>query len=332
MALTGIDISKWQQGLNPASIACDIVIAKATEGIGYTDRTCAGFIQKAKAAGKLTGVYHFARPDLGNSGAAEADWFLHEVSGFVGSSVLILDWEAGNLGDVAWAKAWLDRVHQRTGVRPLIYMSASPAGAHDWSRVSRDYGLWIAGYPNSRPGGLSTPSCPYRPGHGWTIAMWQYTSSGTTRGYAGRLDMNVFYGDREAWARFAATSGNVTPAPTPKPTTPTQKPDIRGIQRAVRVAADNVVGPQTRGAVNLLAKASRWGGGRFPQGVIATQAVVGTTRDGIWGPHSIASHDATVAAVQRALRALGYPIAVDAIWGPKTNSACMDVLNLAHQA
>jgi len=133
-ALTGIDISKWQQGLNPAAIGCDLVIAKATEGNGYTDSTCDGFIQAAKGARKLTGVYHFARPDLGNSAQAEADWFVSKVRGYLKSSILILDWEAGNLANVAWAKAWMDRVTAATGVSPIIYMSASPA--RSWSSAS----------------------------------------------------------------------------------------------------------------------------------------------------------------------------------------------------
>lgn len=332
MALTGIDISKWQTGLNPGAVSCDIVIAKATEGNGYTDASCAGFVDGALAAGKLVGVYHFARPDLGNSAQEEADWFVHEVQGWVGRAVLILDWEAGNLANVAWAKTWLDRVTATTGVRPIIYMSASPAGAYAWEAVARDYGLWIAGYPTGGPTTLGAPDCPYRPGHDWQIAMWQYTSSGSVGGYGGRLDLDVFYGDRAAWGRYAAKNGAGAPTPAPAPgPQPTAVTDITGIQRAVHVTADNVAGPLTRTAVSLVAQASTWGGIRFPNGVAATQRAVGTTPDGIWGDASRAAHDTTVSAIQQALRALGYAIAVDAIWGPKTEQASIDALNRAEQ-
>ena len=333
MALTGIDISKWQAGLNPAAVSCDIVIAKATEGNGYTDASCAGFVDGALAAGKLVGVYHFARPDLGNSAQEEADWFVHEVQGWVGRAVLILDWEAGNLGNTGWAKAFLDRVYARTGVRPLIYMSASPASSYDWSAVSRDYGLWVAGYPNSRPQGLATPECPYAPGHGWQIAMWQYTSSGRATGYAGNLDMNVFYGDANAWGKYAGTK-NTTPTPAPKPNpapAPAAKLDIRALQAALHVAQDNVAGPTTRTAMSLVARASTWGGKRFPNGVAATQRVVGTTADGVWGDKSRAAHDATVVAIQKALNALGYGLTVDGIWGDNTEAASKAALDRAPQ-
>lgn len=332
MTLSGIDISKWQDGLNPRTVAGDFVIAKATEGNGYTDGSCAGFVDAALAAGKLAGVYHFARPDLGNTAVEEADWFVSQVQGWVGRALLVLDWEAGNLANVTWAKAWLDRVTALTGVRPLIYMSASPAGAYDWSAVARDYGLWIAGYPAGGPTALGAPDCPYRPGHGWQIAMWQYTSSGMVPGYGGRLDLDVFYGDRAAWGRYAAKNGTSSPAPAPAPgSQPTAVTDITGIQRAVHVSADNVAGPLTRTAVSLVAQASAWGGVRFPNGVAATQRAVGTTPDGIWGDASRAAHDTTVSAIQQALRALGYAIAVDAIWGPKTEQASIDALNRAEQ-
>jgi GH25 family lysozyme M1 (1,4-beta-N-acetylmuramidase) len=332
MALTGIDISKWQAGLNPGAVPCGFVIAKATEGNGYTDASCAGFVDGAIAAGKLVGVYHFARPDLGNSAQEEAEWFVSQVKGWVGRAVLILDWEAGNLANVAWAKAWLDRVTATTGVRPLIYMSASPASAYDWSAVSGGYGLWIAGYPTGGPTTLGAPDCPYRPGHGWQIAMWQYTSSGTVPGYGGRLDLDVFYGDRAAWGRYAAKNGTSAPTPAPAPgPQPTPVTDITGIQRAAHVTADNIAGPLTRTAVSLVAQASTWGGVRFPNGVAATQHAVGTSADGVWGDNSRAAHDRTVIAIQQALRALGYAIAVDGIWGDHTEAAVTDALNRAEQ-
>ena len=45
--LNGIDISNHQKGLNLASVPCDFVICKVTEGTTYIDRYCDGFIQQA---------------------------------------------------------------------------------------------------------------------------------------------------------------------------------------------------------------------------------------------------------------------------------------------
>lgn len=91
--------------------------------------------------------------------------------------------------------------------------------------------------------------------------------------------------------------------------------DITGIQRAVRAAADNVNGPDTRKRVDAVRKASTWGGRQHPYGVKYTQAVVGTKADGVWGKNSNTAHDATVRAIQAAVGA-----GVDGIWGTETDT------------
>lgn len=166
MALTGIDLSSYQATLNVAGVKLDFAIVKATEGVGYVNPHCNRHASQTLDSGKLLGLYHFAR-NRRNTAVAEADFFVRNIRGYLGRAILVLDWEDGNgVSNVGWAKAFLDRVYATTGVRPLIYMSASPASSFPWEPVSKDYGLWIAGYPNNRPGGLATPACPYRPGHG----------------------------------------------------------------------------------------------------------------------------------------------------------------------
>ncbi|WP_136314305.1 GH25 family lysozyme [Actinomyces procaprae] len=214
MALTGMDIASYQASLDVRNVGGDFVIIKATEGTRYVNPYCDKHYQQAKAAGKLRGVYHFAR-NRTNSAAAEAKHFVDNIRGYIRDAVLVLDWEDGSgVSDVAWAKTWLDTVTQMTGVRPLIYMSASPASQYAWETVARDYGLWVAGYPTSAARGLEAPDCPYRPGHGWNLVMWQYTSSGRINGYGGNLDLNVFYGDKAAWARYAGSTSTVATATT----------------------------------------------------------------------------------------------------------------------
>ena len=212
--LRGIDISQWQN-VGISDQAADFVIIKATEGDGYTDPRCDAHYQDAKAKGKLRGVYHFARPDLGNSGRAEAEWFVHEIQGYIGEAILVLDWEVQQWR-VDWAKEFLDRVHELTGVKPLIYMSASPVNAYDWSSVANaDYGLWIAGYPAKynvpNPPEPAEGEMPFGTGAWGFWAIWQYTSS------AGTLDRDVANMDRDAWMAYAAKNGE-TPHPAPSPT------------------------------------------------------------------------------------------------------------------
>lgn len=207
--LKGIDISKWQN-TSAVDLAQDFVIIKATEGVGYVDPTCDTKYQYAKSKGKLLGVYDFARPDLGGA-IAEADFFVDNTTGYwqAKEAILVLDWEVGNLADVNWALTWLRRVRDRTGVKPLIYMSASTLGRANWQPVvDEDFGLWIAGYPNrynvTNPPVPAEGEMPYNTAPWDFAAIWQYTSS------AGTLDRDVAYMSREAWGRYA---GNVPHVP-----------------------------------------------------------------------------------------------------------------------
>lgn len=218
MALYGYDISKWQS-VGAGDTAPDFVICKATEGVGYVDANCDKHYQRAKGQGKLLGAYHFARPDLnkGTAGAKrEAEFFVASVKGYIGEAILVLDWEQpGTTGQISWAEAWLDHVYTLTGVRPLIYTSASVVNANNWSSVSADYGLWIAGYPNKynvkNPPLPKVTDMPYKIGTWKFWAIWQYTSS------AGTLDRNIANMDATAWKKYAGVK-TVTTKPTPTPT------------------------------------------------------------------------------------------------------------------
>lgn len=212
--LKGIDISHHQRGITKFGKDVDFVIIKATEGVGYVDDQCDRLYQQAKKDGKLLGVYHFARPDLNNSAIAEADWFIKNIQGYIKEAILVLDWESGYLGNVAWAKAFLDRVKEQTGIKALLYASRSPINSFDWSSVANaDYGLWVADY------GANTGYEGNKPVVKWWpfYILWQYTSRGRVAGYNGNIDLNNFYGDAETWRKYATSESNPKPVPAPAP-------------------------------------------------------------------------------------------------------------------
>lgn len=219
--LTGIDISKWQGAGFNVDAAADFVICKATEGTGYVDPLCDKFYQQAKAKGKLLGVYHFARPDLGTTGEAEAEFFVKNIKGYIGEAILVLDYECAPYSD-DWAYAFAKRVHDLTGVWPMLYASASKINGVNWSKTAKNCGLWIAGYPNAynvpNPPTPKPSDMPYGIGAWPFWAIWQYTSS------AGALDRDIANMDATAWRKYAAVNGEAkpTPQPDPKPT-PTKK-------------------------------------------------------------------------------------------------------------
>ena len=222
--MNGIDISMWQNGIDLSVVKADFIIVKATEGIGYVDKTCDKFFQKALSLGKKIGFYHFARPTKNNDPVREADFFYENCKGYFGKAIPILDWEAENKQNVAYAKAWLDRVYQRSGVKPVIYMSESVVNSYDWSSVANaDYGLWVAKYRDNNPDyNYNMANAGTRPRVKWWkfYCMWQWTSTGRLNGYSGNLDCNVFYGDGTTWDKYAGKSGTTKPV---KPTQPVKK-------------------------------------------------------------------------------------------------------------
>ena len=219
MTMNGIDISNWQAGINLSNIAFDFLIARATEGIGCVDKYCDGYIQQAIKLGKPFGFYHFARPT--NDPIREADFFYNNCRGYFGKGIPILDWESGNTSKVTWAKKWLDRIYQLSGVKPVIYMSESVVNANNWSAVAAaDYGLWVAKYRDNSPDyNYNMANAGSRPKVKWWnfYCMWQWTSSGRLTGYNGNLDCDVFYGDRSTWDAYAGKSTSAA-KPQPKPT------------------------------------------------------------------------------------------------------------------
>ena len=194
--LHGIDVSHWQTGLDLRHTDAEFVICKATEGTSYVDPQCGVFADQARDLGIPFGVYHFYE----GGGTAEADHFIRHVSGWVGRALLALDFET-HTADVAGARAWLDRVHHQTGVRPVLYISASVLTAQNWAGVAAaGYGLWLARWADG-PG----PVAPWD-----ELTLWQYTDHHKTGGM--QVDADRFYGDRAAWSTSVGMASAATPS------------------------------------------------------------------------------------------------------------------------
>ena len=166
-----------------------------------------------KQRGKSLGFYHYAG---GGNATREADYFVNTVRPYVGEAVLVLDWESyqnAAWGNSNWIRVFVNRVHDRTGVWPLVYVSAAfiPQIPAD---VRANCGLWVAQYANNNPTGWQ--SRPWNYGK-YGEAMRQYTSNGRINGYNGPLDLNYFRGTREQWDKYANPGKISKPAPTPAP-------------------------------------------------------------------------------------------------------------------
>ena len=213
MSLQGEDLSHWQS-TGTVDGSPDFVILKATGGDNglYVDSDCDNKYQRAKSEGKLLGIYHFA--GMGDP-IQEANYFVDNCLGYIGEAILVLDFETNT--NVAWAKQWLDQVYLRTGVKPLIYLSASTIKEADWTPVvAGDYGLWVAGYPAQydvrNPNRTDGSDLPYDVSPWAFAAIWQFTSS------AGTLDEDVAMMSADAWHLYANRTDVVSQVPAPAPT------------------------------------------------------------------------------------------------------------------
>lgn len=243
MTLRGIDISMHQNGLDLSKVSCDFVIVKATEGIGYVDPLCDHFYQQAKRLGKKLGFYHFARPTAANDPIEEARFFYNNTKNYFHEAIPILDWEAENQWNTAWALKWLNEVKRLSGVKPMIYMSESVVNSYNWSDVvAGDYGLWVAKYRDNyidynydMTYAGNAPSVKW-----WSFyIMWQWTSSGRLNGYGANLDCDIFYGDGAVWDKYANSTPTSTPAQ--KPSQEAQKPSNPLDQYSDEELADRVI-------------------------------------------------------------------------------------------
>lgn len=211
--LNVIDIASYQASLDltrMTGVGLDGVIIKATQGRSYINPYCNKHYAQAKQAGFVRGLYHYAN---GSGAKAEADFFVEQISGYIGDAILALDWEGNQNGafgrnDVTYCKEFLDRVYERTGVRPLIYMSKSVCRKYNWASVAKDYGLWAAQYGSMNETGWK--SLPWTDGASfgaWAYpVIYQYSSRGKLSGYSGNLDFDLAYLSPDQWAKFAKPS------------------------------------------------------------------------------------------------------------------------------
>lgn len=195
MSKNGIDISHHDGDINLAKVAYDFCIMKASEGTSFVDDHFVKYYDAVKKRGKITGLYHFANGK--SSGKEEADHFLKVIGNRAKEAdILVLDWEAGAVKKgVSYAKAFLNRVKEKTGRNAYVYMSASTTREYNWASVAKDHPLWVAQYANNNQTGYQKDPWKDTKGLGaWKKeAIRQYTENGKLAGFSGALDLNIMY-------------------------------------------------------------------------------------------------------------------------------------------
>lgn len=210
MTMQGIDISGWQAGIDLSKVPCDFVIAKATQGVTFVSDSCDTQIQQAISLGKPFGFYHYVD---GSGAQGEADFFVGHCSGYFGHGIPCIDWESAQnaaWGNTDYLRQLVQRVIDRTGVKPLIYASE---GSFPWGVAQAlDCGAWVAQYADNAETGYQ--DAPWNEG-AYSCAIRQYSSHGRLAGYGGYLDLDKAYMDADAWAKYVGSASATAPAPAP---------------------------------------------------------------------------------------------------------------------
>lgn len=184
----GIDVSHHQGPIDWSRVAgagIEFAYLKASEGRDFRDRRFEANWEAAGSAGIARGAYHFFT--FCSDGRAQAEHFLRVAPPAPGALIPVADVEfVGNcrswsdLGAVrVQLRAFLERVQQAWGVRPILYVTPD---SHQ--RV-------LAGRFRSHPVWLrSVETAPAVDAFGgWLI--WQFSETGSVAGIRGPVDLNT---------------------------------------------------------------------------------------------------------------------------------------------
>lgn len=219
MAIKGIDISKYQTGVDYKKVKADGV-EFAILRIGYTgygtgklqakDTLFETHYKGCKDVGIHVGGYFFGRGVSAEEGKKEAEYVLSLIKGKTFEYPIFYDTEdtyyqakATKAQNTAACKAFCDTI-KAAGYKTGIYASKSWFTDRLNDNELKAYDHWVAQYYNK---------CTYAGDY----IMWQYTSSGKVIGINGNVDMNWCYKNYVQEAPAPIPKPVEQPKPTPKP-------------------------------------------------------------------------------------------------------------------
>lgn len=192
-ALEGLDVSVYQGEINFSAVresGIQAVYIRSSYGSRGVDRrfrqNCAG----ARAAGLPFGLYHYLNATDPAGARREAEHFAALLQEQEYQCRPALDFEGHRSLSAPQATAavlaFLERVEELTGHRPMIYADHSTASAQLEEAVAQ-YPLWLAQWR------VKEPSLRGTHWEEWT--GWQYTSRGLVPGITGFVDRDRFTQD-----------------------------------------------------------------------------------------------------------------------------------------
>lgn len=190
----GIDISSHNGNIDFNKVAADgieFVFIKASEGRDFKDKKFRENYNRAKSAGLKTGIYHFFRFD--RDGVEQAINFLKTVGSRRPELGLVIDVEKNGNPDTVPKATVNSRLTAMVeylnllGHRVMFYTNLD--GYYEYLADSfPGYPLWICRFQENPINAE------------WSF--WQFNHRGVVKGIDGKVDLNVFCGNRDEWNAF----------------------------------------------------------------------------------------------------------------------------------
>ncbi|HEX3076769.1 MAG TPA: GH25 family lysozyme [Lachnospiraceae bacterium] len=188
--ITGIDVSKWQGAIQwdlVPSAGIEFAMIRSSFGSENVDPMFEANYQGAKENGISVGVYHYSYATTIEKAATEVQFLIDTLDGKQFEYPICIDIEdkcqssldMETLTDIVLV--YLNGLED-AGYYPMIYSSKKWFTTKlDDTRLA-EYDHWLAQWGTS----ITYPG---------KVDIWQYTSSGSVSGIAGRVDMNTSFVD-----------------------------------------------------------------------------------------------------------------------------------------
>ena len=191
MEFKGIDVSKWQGGVNWNEVKKDSTeFAILREGWGkksptQIDKRFKENYEGAKAAGIPIGCYHYSYADSVDDAKREAEFCLENIRGLKFEYPVCFDIEdremlkLSNRQRTDIVKAFCGEI-EKAGYYAMFYCNLNWLNNYLYKdELLPKYDLWLAQW------NIDKPSC--------TCGIWQYSSTGKIDGIDGNVDLDVSY-------------------------------------------------------------------------------------------------------------------------------------------
>ncbi len=195
----GVDVSRWQGNIDWEKLrsqGANFVYIKATDGGDHLDPMFKKNWRNAADAGLRRGAYHFFY--WCRVASQQADWFIRNVPRDAAALPPVIDVEWNHDSSckrrpsratvLEKMQVFMDRLERHYGRRPIIYTSPD-FYSDNLKGAFPDHPFWLRSV-------AAHPAKVY-PGRDWVF--WQYSGSGLSQGVSGRIDLNVFNGDKSDW-------------------------------------------------------------------------------------------------------------------------------------